>query len=183
MVDLADLSKRMDGAVQSFKGNLAGLRTGRASTALVDNLKVEVYGSMMPLNQLASVNIPEPRTISISVWDQNNVNSVEKAINTSDLGLNPNTEGNIIRMNLPDLTEERRKDLVKVAGNYAEQARIAVRNVRKDGMDTIKKEKNDSEITEDDMHSFSDDIQKLTDDHIKLIDDALVEKESDIMTI
>lgn len=183
MVDLADISKRMDGALDSFQHNLAGLRTGRASTALVDNLKVEVYGSIMPLNQLASINIPEPRTISISVWDQNNVDAVEKAINNSDLGLNPNTEGNVIRMNLPDLTEERRKELVKVAGNYAEQARVAVRNVRKDGMDTIKKEKNDGDITEDDMHRFSEDIQGLTDDHIKKIDDALEEKESDIMTI
>lgn len=183
MVDLVDLEKRMDGAVESFKNNLGGLRTGRASTALVDNMKVEVYGSMMPLNQLASVNIPEPRTISISVWDQNNVAAVEKAIMNSDLGLNPNSEGGVIRMNLPDLTEERRKELVKVAGGYAEQSRVAVRNVRKDGMDIIKKEKNDSEISEDEMHGLSDEIQKLTDDHVKLIDEALAEKEVDIMKV
>jgi len=183
MVDLVDLESRMNSTVENFKQNLGGLRTGRASTALVDNMNIEVYGSMMPLNQMASVNIPESRTISISVWDQNNVDAVVKAIMTSDLGLNPNAEGNIIRMNLPDLTEERRKDLVKIAGGYAEQSRIAIRNLRKDGNDQAKKAKNDGDLTEDDVHRYSDDIQKLTDDHIKLIDDALASKESDIMTV
>jgi ribosome recycling factor len=183
MVDLADLRKRMDGAIESFKGNLSGLRTGRASTGLVENLKVEVYGSMMPLNQLASINIPEPRTISISVWDANNADSVSKAIQTSELGLSPNVEGNVIRLNLPDLTEERRKELVKIAGNYAEQSRIAVRNVRKDGMDQVKKEEKDGDISEDEMHAFSDDIQKLTDEHVGQIDSLLSDKEKDIMTV
>jgi len=183
MVDLADLESRMNATLENFKGSLAGLRTGRASTALVDNLKVEVYGSMMPLNQMASVNIPESRTISISVWDQNNVDAVSKAIQTSDLGLNPNAEGNVIRMNLPDLTEERRKELVKVAGTYAEQSRVAIRNIRKDGNDQAKKAKNDGDLTEDDVHRYGEDIQKLTDKHIADIDEALATKEKDIMTV
>ncbi len=183
MVDLVDLETRMDSTVENFQTKLSGLRTGRASTGLVDNLKVEVYGSMMPLNQLASVNLPESRTISISVWDQGNVDSVVKAINTSDLGLNPNAEGNVIRINLPDLTEERRKELVKVANGYAEDARIAVRNIRRDGNDSAKRAKNDGELTEDDVHRYGDDIQKLTDDHIKKIDAALEGKEKDIMTV
>jgi ribosome recycling factor len=138
---------------------------------------------MMPLNQIASVNVPESRTISISVWDQNNVNSVVKAINVSDLGLNPNAEGNVIRINLPDLTEERRKELAKVANGYAEDARIAVRNIRRDGNDSAKRAKNEGELTEDDVHRYGDDIQKLTDDHIKKIDSSLEDKEKDIMTI
>ena len=183
MVDLKDIENRMDGAVESFSQNLSGLRTGRASTGLVENLKVEVYGSVMPLNQVASINVPEARTISITVWDASNVSAVEKAINNSDLGLNPNSEGSVIRLNLPDLTEERRKELVKIASTYAEQARVAVRNVRKDGMDTIKKEEKDSQISEDEMHAYSDDIQKLTDDHIEQIDSMLKDKEKDIMTV
>jgi ribosome recycling factor len=183
MVDLADLKTRMEGAIGSFNHNLGGLRTGRASTALVENMKVEVYGSDMPLNQLASINVPEARTISISVWDQNNVSSVEKAIQNSDLGLSPNAEGNVIRLNLPDLTEERRKELVKVAGNYAEQARVAVRNIRRDGMDSIKKEEKDGDISEDEMHGLSDEIQDLTDKHIAIIDNNLKEKEAEIMKV
>lgn len=183
MVDVNDLEKRMKGAEDSFSNNLAGLRTGRASTGLVENLNVEVYGSMMPLNQVASVNIPESRTISISVWDAGNVAAVEKSIQSSELGLSPNTEGNIIRLSLPDLTEERRKELVKVAGNYAEQARVAVRNVRRDGMETIKKEEKDGEISEDEQHAYSDDIQKITDVSIKNIDEQLAEKEKEIMTV
>ena len=183
MVDVVDLGKRMDGAVDAFKHNLSGLRTGRASTALVDNMRVEVYGAMMPLNQIASVNIPESRTISISVWDEGNAPAVEKAILTSDLGLNPNREGAVIRMNLPDLTEERRKELVKVAGGYAENGKIAVRNVRRDGMDSAKKAEKDGTISEDELHAYSDDIQKMTDERISNIDSSLKDKESEIMTI
>lgn len=183
MVDIADIEKRMDGAVESFKSNLSGLRTGRASTGLVDGLKVDVYGSAMPLSQVASVNIPEGRTLSISVWDAGNVEAVEKAINNSNLGLNPQTEGNVIRLHLPDLTEERRKELVKVAGQYAEQARVAVRNVRRDGMEHAKKENKDGEISEDLMKGISNQIQDITDKHVANIDELLKTKEEEIMTV
>ncbi len=183
MVDITDIEKRMKGAVDNFKHNLAGLRTGRASAALVDNIRVEVYGSQMPLNQLASVNVPESRMISISVWDKANVQAVEKAIQTSNLGINPNTEGTVIRLNLPPLTEERRKELVKVASGNAEQGRVAVRNVRRDGMDLAKREEKDGSLSKDALAGVSDKIQKLTDAQIEIIDKALADKEKEILTV
>ncbi len=183
MVDIADIEKRMKGALDNFKHNMAGLRTGRASAALVDNIRVEVYGSQMPLNQLASVNVPESRTISISVWDKSNVSAVEKAIQTSNLGLNPNTEGTVIRLNLPPLTEERRKELTKFANTNAEQARVAVRNVRRDGMDGAKREQKDGKMTEDQLAGTSDKIQKLTDSYVEQVDKLFADKEKEIMTV
>ena len=183
MADINDIEKRMKGAVDNYKHNLAGLRTGRASAALVDNLRVEVYGSQMPLNQLASINVPESRMISISVWDKANVPSVEKAIQTSNLGLNPNTEGTVIRLNLPPLTEERRKELTKVASTSAEQARVAIRNVRRDGNDELKKEEKDGKISKDILAGSSDKIQKLTDSYIAMVDKLFTEKEKEIMTV
>ncbi len=183
MVDINDVEKRMKGALDNFKHNLAGLRTGRASAALVDNLRIEVYGSQMPLNQVASVNVPEPRMISISVWDKANVAAVEKAIQTSNLGLNPNTEGTVIRLNLPSLTEERRKELVKVANSNAEQGRVAIRNVRRDGMDHAKREEKDGNISKDELAGVSDRIQKLTDNYISQVDKALADKEKEITTV
>ena len=183
MPDINEVEKRMKGAVENFKHNLSGLRTGRASTALVDNLKVEIYGSMMPLSQVASVNVPEPRTLSISVWDRGSVSAVEKAIQNSNLGLNPQTEGTVIRLHLPDLTEERRKELVKVANQYAEQGRVAIRNVRRDGIEHTKKENKDGKISEDIMKGISNRIQDLTDKQIEQIDKLLKDKEAEILKV
>lgn len=183
MTDISDIEKRMKGAVESFKHNLAGLRTGRASVALVDNLKVEVYGSNMPLSQMASISVPEPRTLSISVWDRENVSSVEKAIQISNLGLNPQTEGSVIRLHLPDLTQERRKELVKVAHQYAEQSRIAIRNVRRDGIEHAKKEHKDEKITEDEVKGLSNRIQDFTDKNIEQIEKMLKDKEAEILKV
>jgi len=175
----ADLKRRMEGAIDNLQKEFSGLRTGRASVSLLDPVTVDVYGSKMPLNQVGSVNVPEPRMLSVQVWDAGNVKAVEKAIRDAGLGLNPMPEGTTIRIPIPDLTEERRADLKKVAGKYAEAARIAVRNVRKDGMDGIKS----GDGTEDDQKRDSEDVQKLTDDIIKRIDVLLTDKESDIMTV
>ena len=183
MVDLSDVKQRMDGAIEAFKRELGGLRTGRASAGLVENVMVEVYGSHMPLPQVATINVPESRMLSVQVWDQGNVAAVEKAIMSSGLGLNPSTEGNLIRLPLPDLTEERRKELVKVASKYLEQAKVAVRNVRRDGMDLIKKAQKDGDISEDDARAESDNVQKMTDNHISKLDEMYEHKEKDIMTI
>ena len=177
--DEADLKRRMEGAIDNLQKEFSGLRTGRASVNLLDPVVVDVYGSKMPLNQVGTVNVPEPRMLSVQVWDAGNVKAVEKAIRDAGLGLNPMPEGNTIRIPIPDLTEERRADLKKVAGKYAEAARIAVRNVRKDGMDAIKS----GDGTEDDQKRDSDAVQKLTDDVIKRIDTLLSDKESDIMTV
>lgn len=177
--DKADIKRRMDGAVEALNKEFSGLRTGRASANLLDPVVVDVYGSKMPLNQVGTVSVPEPRMLSVQVWDQNNVGAVEKAIRDAGLGLNPMPEGNNIRIPIPDLNEERRAELVKVAGKYAESARIAVRNVRKDGMDAVKK----SDATEDEQKRLSDEVQKLTDDAVKVIDTALADKEKDIMTV
>jgi len=175
----ADLKRRMDGAVENLNKEFAGLRTGRASASLLDPVMVDVYGSKMPLNQVGTVSVPEPRMLSVQVWDLNNAKAVEKAIMEAGLGLNPQSEGAVIRLPLPDLTEERRKELTKVAGQYAESARIAVRNVRRDGMDEIKK----SDASEDDQKRLSDEVQKLTDEAIKQVDETLASKEKDIMTV
>lgn len=183
MLDMNDVQKRMDGAVNAFENELKGLRTGRASTGLVEGIMIDAYGSKMPLNQVASLGTPDPRTISVQVWDQGMVPSVEKAIRESDLGLNPSSDGALIRIPTPELSEDRRKEMVKIAGKYAENARVAVRNVRRDAMDTLKKAQKEGEISEDEMHGKGEDIQKQTDKHVARIDEALASKEKDIMTV
>lgn len=179
----ADLKRRMDGAIENLKKEFAGLRTGRASVNLLDPVQVEAYGSKMPINQVGNVNAPEARLLTVSVWDASMTSAVEKAIRNSGLGLNPQAEGTLIRIPLPDLNEERRAELTKVAGKYAENARISVRNVRRDGMDALKAMEKDGEISEDDHKRMSDDVQKLTDAKVKTIDDMLSDKEKDIMTV
>jgi ribosome recycling factor len=179
--DKADLQRRMHGAVEALKHDLGGLRTGRASTALLDPVQVEVYGANMPLNQVATVSVPEPRLISVQVWDKGNVNSVEKAIRNAGLGINPISDGQMIRLPIPDLTEERRKELAKLVGQYAEKARIAVRNVRRDGMDHLKVDEKKHDISEDERKRFEVEVQKLTDDTIKEIDTAAHSKEQEIL--
>jgi len=179
--DKNDLNRRMHGALENLKHDLAGLRTGRASTALLDPIQVEVYGANMPINQVATVSVPEPRTISVQVWDRSNISAVEKAIRNAGLGINPITDGQMIRLPIPDLTEERRKELAKLAGQYAEKARIAVRNVRRDGMDALKTDEKKKEISEDDHKRLDAEVQKMTDDTIKEIDAAAHAKEQEIL--
>ncbi|RED53299.1 ribosome recycling factor [Aestuariispira insulae] len=183
VLDMKDLDKRMNGALDVLAKEFAGLRTGRASPNLLDPIMVDAYGSMVPINQVAGVSVPEPRMLTVTVWDATVTKAVEKAIRESDLGLNPMTEGNVLRVPLPELNEERRQDLQKVAGKYAEAARVAIRNVRRDGMDHVKKAEKDSEISKDDAHRMSDEIQKATDDHIKKVDEALATKEQEIMQV
>ncbi len=178
-----DIKQRMEKSIESLQKELSGLRTGRASASLLDPVIVDMYGSKMPINQVGTVTVPEPRMLSVQVWDASAVKSVEKAIRDAGLGLNPMPDGNNIRIPIPDLNEERRKELTKIAGKYAETARIAVRNVRRDGMDALKKMEKDSEISEDDLKRLSDEVQKLTDDNIKVIDAKVADKESDIMTV
>ena len=180
--DLDDLQKRMTGALASLKTDFHSLRTGRASSSMLDSIFVEIYGSNMPINQCATINVPEPRMVTVNVWDKTNVNLVEKAIISSGLGINPVTDGSILRLPIPELNEERRKELSKLAGNYAEQARIAVRNVRRDGMDKIKRLKIDG-MSDDDAKIWSHEIQDLTDSTIVTIDKTLSEKQSEIMQI
>src|SRR6476659_4327607 len=163
-VSTDDLKRRMHGAVEALKHDLAGLRTGRASTALLDPVHVEVYGANMPLNQLATVSTPEARMLTVQVWDRSNVGPVEKAIRSAGLGLNPINDGQMLRLPIPDLTEERRKDLAKLAHSYAEKARVAIRNVRRDGMDNLKADENKKEISEDERKRAETDVQKLTDE-------------------
>ncbi len=177
-----EIKRRMEGAIDSFKHEVSGLRTGRASVAMLDTITVEVYGQRMPLNQVGSVSVPEPRLLTVQVWDSGSIKAVEKAIRDANLGLNPAPDGNLIRIPVPALTEDRRKDLVKVAGQYAESARVAVRNIRRDGMEGLKKMKADGQ-SEDENKKLGEDVQKLTDDYVKKIDTMLVEKEKDIMTV
>jgi len=179
--DKADLERRMKGAVESLRHDLGGLRTGRANTTLLDPITVEVYGAQMPLNQVATVSAPEPRMLSVQVWDKSNVTPVEKAIRSAGLGLNPINDGNNIRLPIPDLTEERRKELAKLAHQYAEKARIAIRNVRRDGMDALKTDENKKEISEDDRKRGEAEVQKLTDDMIKEADAVAAQKEQEIL--
>jgi ribosome recycling factor len=179
--DKSDLQRRMQGAVEALRHDLGGLRTGRASTALLDPVNVEVYGAHMPLNQVATVSVPEPRMISVQVWDRSNVGPVEKAIRSAGLGLNPVTDGQMIRLPIPDLTEERRKELAKLVGQYAEKARIAVRNVRRDGMDNLKQDEKKSLISEDERKRSETEVQKMTDDTIKEIDEVAGTKEKEIL--
>lgn len=178
-----DIKRRMDGAVDVLNKEYTGLRTGRASASFLDPVMVDIYGSKMPLNQVGTVTVPESRMLVVQVWDGSAVRSVEKAIRDAGLGLNPMPDGNNIRIPIPDLNEERRTELTKVAGKYAENARISVRNVRRDGMDGIKKMEKDGDISEDDMKRLSDEVQKMTDETIKKVDEMLVSKEKDIMTV
>lgn len=182
-IDFDDLKRRMEGAVDVLRTEFAGLRTGRASAGLLEPVTVEAYGSHMPLNQVGTVSVPEPRMLSVQVWDASLAPAVEKAIRNSGLGLNPMAEGAVIRIPIPELTEDRRRDLTKVAHNYAEHARVAVRNVRRDGMDTLKKMEKDGDISEDDQRQQSDKVQQLTDKVIKEIDDLLSQKDADIMQV
>jgi ribosome recycling factor len=181
--DLPELQRRMQGAIASLKHELGGLRTGRASAGLVEPIHVEAYGQSMPLNQVASISIPEPRMISIQVWDRSMVGAVEKAIRDSNLGLSPNTEGQTLRIRIPELNEQRRKELVKVAHKYAEEARVAVRHVRRDGIDHLKKLMKDKAISEDDEKRHETDVQKATDKAVSEIDQALAVKEKEIMQV
>jgi ribosome recycling factor len=181
--DLKDIEKRMKGAVTALQQDFSGLRTGRASASLLEPITVDAYGAKMPLTQVANISVPEPRTITVSVWDQSQVAAVEKAIRESDLGLNPNVEGATLRINIPELNEERRTELTKVAAKYAEQARVAARNVRRDGMDTLKKMEKDGDIGKDDHHSLSAKVQDVTDRIIEEIDTALAAKEAEIMQV
>ncbi len=179
--DKADLERRMTGAVESLKHDLGGLRTGRASTTLLDPVTVEVYGAHMPLNQVATVTAPEPRMLAVQVWDRSNVQPVEKAIRSAGLGLNPIVDGQNLRLPIPDLTEERRKELAKLASQYAEKARVAVRNVRRDGMDSLKAAEKKNDISEDERKRLEGDVQKLTDKTIAEVDAAAAAKEKEIL--
>lgn len=182
-MDLDDIKRRMDGAISALHSDFTGLRTGRASMSLLDPVMVEVYGTAMPLNQVATVSVPESRMITVQVWDRGSVGAVDKAIRESGLGLNPVGEGQLIRIPIPELNEERRHELVRVAHKYAEQARVAVRHVRRDGMDAAKREEKDGSIGQDEMHSQNEKIQKLTDDHISEIDSMLAAKETEILQV
>lgn len=179
--DRADLERRMKGAVEALRHDLAGLRTGRANVGLLDPIMVTVYGSSMPLNQVATVTAPEPRMLSVQVWDKSNVGPVEKAIRSAGLGLNPINDGQMLRLPIPDLTEERRKELAKLAHQYAEKARIAIRNVRRDGMDSLKTDEKKHEISEDERKRAETEVQKLTDDMIKAADEVAAHKEKEIL--
>jgi ribosome recycling factor len=182
-VDLSDIDRRMDGALSALQKEFSGLRTGRASPSLLEPVVVDAYGSKMPLNQVAAINVPDARLLTVQVWDSGLVNSVEKSIRQADLGLNPQVEGNLIRLPIPDLNEERRTELSRLAAKYAEQARVAVRNVRRDGMDRLKELEKENEISGDEHRAHSADIQNTTDSHIAKIDAALVTKEHDIMQV
>ncbi len=179
--DKSDLQRRMAGAVEALKSDLVGLRTGRASTNLLDPITVEVYGAHMPLNQVATVSAPEPRMLTVQVWDKSNIGPVEKAIRSAGLGLNPVTDGQMVRLPIPDLTEERRKELAKLVGQYAEKARIAVRNVRRDGMDALKTDEKKHEISEDERKRLEAEVQKMTDQTIADVDSAADTKEKEIL--
>ena len=181
--DINELKRRMQGAIQSLKQELGGLRTGRASASLLEPIQVEAYGSHMPLIQLATVSVPEPRLLSVQVWDRSMVHAVEKAIANSHLGLTPSTEGQVLRLRIPELNEERRKELVKVAHKYVEAAKVAVRHVRRDGLDVLKKLLKDHQMSEDDEKRSAEQVQKLTDEAIGDIDRMLAGKEKEILTV
>jgi ribosome recycling factor len=178
-----DLRRRMDGALEALRKEFAGLRTGRASASLLEPVMVEAYGNTMPLPQVGTISVPEPRLIVVQVWDRGNVKATEKAIRDAGLGLNPNTEGQTIRVPIPDLNEERRKELTRVAAKYAEQTRIAVRNVRRDGLDPLKKKEKDGTLTQDQHRKLQHDIQALTDETIKRVDDLLAQKDKEILQV
>lgn len=179
-IDIGAIEKRMDGALNAMKSEFQALRTGRASASLLDKVMVNAYGAMTPLNQCAGINVPEPRMITVTVWDKSLIETVDKAIRESNIGINPVGDGMVLRLPIPELNEERRIELTKVAGNYAEGARIAVRNVRRDGMDQVKKS---DDLSEDDQKIWSDEIQELTNNAIKKIDEALEAKQAEIMQV
>ena len=181
--DLGDIKRRMEGSVASLKTEFMGLRAGRASTAMLEPIVVDAYGSKMPINQVGNISAPEPRLLTVTVWDASITASVEKAIRDSDLGLNPMAEGTLIRVPIPDLSEERRKEMVKVAGRYAESARVAVRNVRRDGIEVIRKAEKDGLLSEDERHAEEGEVQKLTNKFVALIDDTLANKEKEITQV
>lgn len=181
-IDLDDLERRMDGALTALQHEFASLRTGRASSAMLDPIQVDAYGAMMPINQVGTVNVPEPRMVTVNVWDKGLVGKVEKAIRESGLGINPQTNGTLIMLPIPELNEERRRELAKLAAHYAETARVAVRNVRRDGMDQIKKAKGEG-MSEDDQKFWHDAIQELTDKHVVQVDKALEAKQAEIMQV
>jgi len=181
--DINDLKRRMDGAIEVLRKELGGLRTGRASANLLEPVQVSAYGSTMPLNQVGTVGVPEPRMITVQVWDKTLVGAVDKAIRESGLGLNPQAEGTLVRVPIPELSQERRQELSKVAHKYAELARVAVRNVRRDGMEYLKRQEKAHDISQDDHRHRSDEIQKLTDGYIKKIDETLAQKEKEIMQV
>ena len=181
--DVRDIKRRMHGALEALRHEFAGLRTGRASASLLDPITVEVYGTQMPLNQVGTVSVPEARMLTVQVWDKANVTAVEKAIRVSDLGLNPMVDGTLVRIPIPELNEERRRELSKVAAKYAEQARVAVRNVRRHGMDDLKRLEKDHEISQDEHKAWSDEIQELTDKYVTEIDQALETKDREIMQV
>jgi ribosome recycling factor len=181
-LDTKDLERRMDGAMTSLRTEFASLRTGRASASMLEPVMVDAYGAMTPINQVGTVNVPEPRMVTVNVWDKGLVNKVEKAIRESGLGINPQMNGTIIMLPIPELNEERRKELTKVAAQYAENARVAIRNVRRDGMDRIKKAKAEG-ISEDDQKFWENEVQEMTDLHIKSVDEALEAKQAEIMQV
>jgi ribosome recycling factor len=181
-IDTDDLQRRMDGAMASLKHEFASLRTGRASASIVDPIMVDAYGQMTPINQLGTVNVPEPRMVVINVWDKGMISKVEKAIRESGIGINPVTDGPLIRLPIPELNEERRRELTKVAAQYAESAKIAIRNVRRDGMDQIKKAKTQG-MSEDDQKMWSEEVQDMTDKAIAAVDKALEAKQAEIMQV
>lgn len=182
-MDSAEINRRMQGAVTVLRGELAGLRTGRASSSLLEPIQVDAYGTSMPLNQMASVSVPEPRMLSVQVWDKSNVHAVEKAIRESSLGLNPIVEGTLLRIPIPELNAERRQELVKVAHKYAEAARVAVRHVRRDALDAIKKQEKDGDIGQDQAHADSEKVQAMTDETISEVDQVLATKEAEITQV
>jgi ribosome recycling factor len=181
--DLDDLRRRMKGAVDVLRTEFGGLRTGRAAVSLLEPIVVDAYGAQMPLNQVGTINVPEPRMLSVQVWDRSLVGAVEKAIRSSGLGLNPVVDGQLLRLPIPELTEERRVEIGRIAARYAEQARVAVRNVRRDGMDQLKRLERDGEISQDEQHMYAEDIQKMTDEVIQTIDGLLADKENEIMQV
>jgi ribosome recycling factor len=181
--NLADINRRMQGAIAALKGELSGLRTGRASANMLDPIYVEVYGQSMPINQVATVSVPEARLLSVQVWDQSNVKAVEKAIRDANLGLNPQTEGSVLRLRIPELNQERRQELVKLGHKYAEAARVAVRHVRRDGIDNLKNLKKDGHVSEDEIKRHETDVQKATDQHIGEIDQMIAAKEKEVMSV
>jgi len=178
-----ELNRRMNGAVSALKAELAGLRTGRASPHLLDPVKVEAYGNLMPISQVGTVSTPEPRLLTVQIWDRGLVKATDKAIRDAGLGLNPQVDGQLLRIPIPELNEERRKELVKLAHKYAEQGKVAVRNIRRDGMEALKKAEKDHKISQDDHHKHGDELQKLTDSHIHELDQALHQKEQEIMQV
>ncbi|WP_068316341.1 ribosome recycling factor [Polycladidibacter hongkongensis] len=182
-LDFADLERRMSGAINALKTEFSGLRTGRASASMLDTITVDAYGSPMPINQVATVSVPEPRMVSVQVWDRSMVAATEKAIRESSLGINPVVDGQVLRLPIPELNEERRLELVKVAHKYAENGKVAIRHVRRDGMDAIKKLEKAGDMGEDESHGAQDKVQKMTDDFIKQVDDVLAKKEQEIKQV